>query len=242
MSLRHLILSLCFLFAQNLGAQGGGVHDFSFNTDGPLLGSGLLTFGLGIDLQQAVPKFTEEDLQFHDPLNLNRFDRLACTQLNPWAGPASDWTLRAGMVAPVALLLLDKNTRSEAGIYSIMFAESILLTNGVTGIFKGSFQRSRPLIYNPNCDLLLKTERNARYSFFSGHASNTANYAFFAAQVFSDNNPDSKLKPFVWGTAIVLPAATGYFRFKAGKHFPTDVILGYAVGATIGWLVPHLHK
>ena len=40
----------------------------------------------------------------------------------------------------------------------------------------------------------------------------------------------------------MLPAVTGYLRFKAGKHFPTDIIVGYGVGATIGYLVPELHK
>ena len=35
---------------------------------------------------------------------------------------------------------------------------------------------------------------------------------------------------------------TAYLRVRAGKHFLTDVIAGYAVGATIGILVPHLHR
>jgi hypothetical protein len=34
----------------------------------------------------------------------------------------------------------------------------------------------------------------------------------------------------------------GYLRLKAGKHFLSDNLLGYAVGASAGILVPHLHK
>ncbi|MEM9023429.1 MAG: phosphatase PAP2 family protein, partial [Bacteroidota bacterium] len=39
-----------------------------------------------------------------------------------------------------------------------------------------------------------------------------------------------------------VPATTGLMRVLAGKHFPTDVITGYAVGGAIGFLVPHLHR
>jgi membrane-associated phospholipid phosphatase len=31
-------------------------------------------------------------------------------------------------------------------------------------------------------------------------------------------------------------------RYGGGKHFFSDIIVGYAVGAAIGILVPQLHK
>ncbi len=46
----------------------------------------------------------------------------------------------------------------------------------------------------------------------------------------------------LWSFSAYIPALTGYFRVKAGKHFTTDVMAGYAVGAFTGWLIPHLHK
>jgi membrane-associated phospholipid phosphatase len=30
-------------------------------------------------------------------------------------------------------------------------------------------------------------------------------------------------------------------RLAAGKHFPTDLIVGAALGSGIGWLVPTIH-
>jgi membrane-associated phospholipid phosphatase len=60
----------------------------------------------------------------------------------------------------------------------------------------------------------------------------------------SDYHPDMKTeyKIGLWTFAAAVPFATAYLRVSAGKHFPTDVMTGYAVGAAIGWLVPHLHK
>ena len=42
--------------------------------------------------------------------------------------------------------------------------------------------------------------------------------------------------------ALIPPAIVGYYRYKAMRHFPTDIMVGMAVGATVGILVPHLHK
>lgn len=87
-----------------------------------------------------------------------------------------------------------------------------------------------------------KLTKSARYSFFSGHTSSAAAMSFFTAKVFSDYFPDSKWKPLVWTMAATLPALTGYFRIKGGKHYPTDVIMGYTVGALIGFFVPYIHQ
>lgn len=38
-----------------------------------------------------------------------------------------------------------------------------------------------------------------------------------------------------------MPAVVAYFRIRAGKHFLTDNLVGYAVGATVGMVVPRLH-
>jgi membrane-associated phospholipid phosphatase len=42
--------------------------------------------------------------------------------------------------------------------------------------------------------------------------------------------------------AAVYPALVGYLRRDSAKHFRSDVITGYLVGALIGIGVPLLHK
>ena len=34
----------------------------------------------------------------------------------------------------------------------------------------------------------------------------------------------------------------GWLRVRAGRHYPTDVLAGAALGTFIGWLVPRLHE
>ncbi len=88
----------------------------------------------------------------------------------------------------------------------------------------------------------MKLTKNTRRSFFSGHTSHVAASTFFTAKVLTDINPDGSNNSLYWITAATIPAITGYLRVKGGKHFPTDVIVGYAVGALVGILVPELHK
>ena len=65
---------------------------------------------------------------------------------------------------------------------------------------------------------------------------------FFTAKTLSDYTNRSGVQAVAWTGAILLPAATGFFRYQAGNHFPTDVVVGYVVGAAVGIIVPHIHK
>ena len=63
------------------------------------------------------------------------------------------------------------------------------------------------------------------------------------AKVYSDYHPElGNKKYWLYGAALIPPLIVGYYRIKAMRHFPTDVITGLAVGAAVGILVPHLHR
>ena len=118
----------------------------------------------------------------------------------------------------------------------------MLINQALTDISKYTVLRPRPYVWTEGFPANRALNSNDQASFFSGHTSGSAAATFFFARVFSDYFPGSKLKPYVWGLAATLPAVTGYFRVKAGKHYPSDVITGYLVGGAIGYLVPTLHK
>jgi hypothetical protein len=107
--------------------------------------------------------------------------------------------------------------------------------------------RPRPFVYaNPDgrnrVDDAYRMEGNNQRSFYAGHTAATAAATFYTAKVFHDFNPDSKARTYVWIAAAAVPAFVGYMRHKAGMHFLSDNIVGYAVGAATGILVPHFHK
>jgi membrane-associated phospholipid phosphatase len=239
---RYLTTLSCLLLSLSLSIPLlGQVHGLSWKVDGSLLAFGGATYAISIPLQKKVLPLTQEELESLDPLLLNRFDRLSTKQSSEWARLGSDIGLRASLLSPL-VLLGDTESRSEFGTISVMWLETLLLTNGVTRLVKSSVRRVRPYAYNPFTGEEMKIDPETRLSFFSGHTSNSAAMSFFAAQTLVNNNPGMNNKGLVWASAATLPAITGLLRIKAGRHFPTDVLVGYAVGAVIGVVVPNLHK
>jgi membrane-associated phospholipid phosphatase len=62
------------------------------------------------------------------------------------------------------------------------------------------------------------------------------------AQVYADYHPDSHAKWVFYSLAGATTGVTAYLRYRAGQHFPTDLLLGIAQGTLTGLLVPHFHK
>lgn len=211
----------------------------------------LATVGLGgavllqLDGVWDTPAPTQQiiaELAGHHEL-IPSFDRKATYFWSPKAAKASDMGMLLGMASPL-LLLADKNIRSDWKTTSVLFVETMSWNSLLTNLTKKSALRYRPYMYNDDASIELaqKLEHDSRYSFYSGHTSYASAACFFAAKVYADHHPDSKLKPYIWAGAALVPATVGVLRVRAGKHFPTDVITGYVSGALIGFLVPHLHK
>lgn len=203
------------------------------------LGGGLsLTAHLG---DRNLSSLDQKTINSLDAEKIVSFDRGATRQYSPVAADWSNRLLRAGVVTPI-FWAGSRPVRHRALIVGTMLAQTMLIQDGITKSTKLLFKRNRPFLYNEEHALHNKLKTDARLSFFSGHTAATAALSFFSAQVFSDIYPESKWKPVVWGAAALLPAATGYARYRAGKHFPSDILIGYAVGAGIGMLVPRLHR
>lgn len=160
---------------------------------------------------------------------------------SPKAATASDILLYTSFSLP-AFMMIHPQARKDFLTVGFIYAEVALLTVGVTELAKNGVLRPRPYVYNKDVPLSVRTTKDARQSFFSGHTSVTAALCFTTAKIFSDYSDNLTHKALVWTGAAILPAVTAYLRYEAGKHFPSDVIAGYLVGASIGYLVPWLHK
>ncbi|MEO1262858.1 MAG: phosphatase PAP2 family protein [Bacteroidota bacterium] len=237
--LSGMLAFVIFCFSDNLSGQSP--YQIDWKKELYFVGAGAGTLGLGAYLEKQTPIFDLGQLETFNTNSINRFDKGATSNYSLSAHEASDW-LWYGSFALPTLFLADKNTRANFGTIATLWGETILLNAGITALSKYSFRRPRPYVYNSNVLAETKMTTTAQGSFISGHTSMTAANTFFAAKVFSDYYPQSRWKPVVWSAAATIPALTGYLRVKAGKHYPTDVIAGYAVGAAIGYFVPHLHK
>lgn len=203
-------------------------------------GAGLVAAG-GLVTRFQIKGLTPTEVNALDPFEIPSFDRPAIYNNSHTAEIASDVFLYGSMTLP-AFLMIDKRMRKDFLPIGFIYAQTALLTFGVTELVKGAVRRPRPLAYNDSFTMELRTERDSRMSFFSGHTSITAALCFTTAKLFSDYSENKTHEALVWTAAALVPIATAYTRFEAGKHFPSDVIAGYFVGGAIGYLVPWLHR
>ncbi|MBI5914958.1 MAG: phosphatase PAP2 family protein [Bacteroidetes bacterium] len=238
----------CCLLALLIGAVSlssqtipDSVYQISRKTDVPVLVASAGLNAVSFLSIRNLGSRSEADLAGLSMEHLIGLDKKAIDNHSAFAADASNWTAGGSMLLPLTLMA-DKNIRDEAAKISVLLSETVLITNGLTLATKRIVLRDRPYVFNPGVSLEEKLSVESRLSFFSGHTSMSAAMSFFTAKVWSDYHPDSKWKPVVWTAAATVPAITGYLRFKAGKHYFTDVAAGYAVGALVGYFVPHFHK
>ena len=216
-------------------------YEWSWKNESIIVGSGLASLGIGSLIHSNTKTFTIEEIYALDRSSVNRFDIGATFNWSTNAANVSDYFVLGSHLVPL-IFLTKTESRKDFGKIALLYGETVLITDGLTLLTKRVFKRPRPFVYNEQADINKKLNREAKYSFFSGHTSITAANCFFFAKVYSDYYPDSELKPWIWGTAAVIPAITGYLRVRAGKHYASDVMTGYAVGGLLGFLIPHVHK
>ncbi|SDM10788.1 Membrane-associated phospholipid phosphatase [Catalinimonas alkaloidigena] len=218
-----------------------GSFEFRWELDVPLLvGGGGLAI-LGEYLAQETHPLTLQQLPSYERQQINGFDRVATFQNHAGAATATD-ILAAGAAVTPLLLLASREVRHDLIPVLVVYAETATTSMGFTNLIKASVLRVRPYVYNPEVPSERKRVPDARHSFFSGHTANTAAFSFLTAYMISKYSEHPAVKATAWTGAALLPATVGFLRVKAGRHFPTDVLVGYAVGASIGVLIPHLHR
>ncbi|HEY0432601.1 MAG TPA: phosphatase PAP2 family protein [Chitinophagaceae bacterium] len=183
---------------------------------------------------------TEEEILGLNKRNINAFDRWAVRPFSKSLDRTSYYPFFASMPLPVAFLFGD--TRKDFFKLTFMYLEAM----SVTGfLYTGSvylFDRYRPYVYSDQTTMEQRTRGGAKNSFFAGHVALVATSTFFMAKVYADYHPESHAKWVLYTVAGAATATTGYLRYRAGQHFPSDILLGMAQGTATGLLVPQLHK
>lgn len=207
-----------------------------------LVGIGAATGISSLVLEKQVTPLTTAEITSLNRADVNALDRGATYLSSLTAHRLSNMTLVGTAVLPIVLTVGAKSMRQDIKTVGVMYLETMLLANGVQRTVKNVAQRARPFVYNPATPLSTKLERNARQSFFSGHATSAFATAVFTGEVFRHYFPGSKLKSIVWVGSLGLATATAVLRYEAGRHYPTDLLAGAAFGSLVGWGIPRLHE
>lgn len=132
-----------------------------------------------------------------------------------------------------------RESAAEGWTEVALYLESALLNWTMANIVKLTVRRPRPRAYEEGIDL---TMVNQELSFYSAHAAMTAGLAGTATYLAFVRDPDGWTP---WATLVAGTAVTGFVaeeRIRVKAHFLTDVLAGAVVGASVGVLIPHLHR
>lgn len=94
---------------------------------------------------------------------------------------------------------------------------AVLLTDGTTELLKQATDRTRP-------------DGSDDESFPSGHTSSASAFATLANRNLQSLSLSKTNRTLLRIGFTTLAAATGWARVEAGRHFPSDVLVGYALG------------
>ncbi|MEZ5834793.1 MAG: phosphatase PAP2 family protein [Geminicoccaceae bacterium] len=123
-------------------------------------------------------------------------------------------------VASVIYLILAQRKRT-----ALFVAVAISSGIALSLLLKAGFNRPRPDLV-PHGSIVYTT------SFPSGHSMMSALVYLTLGALVANLQPRRRLKVYVLSLAILITIAVGVSRVYLGVHWPTDVLAGWAAGAT----------
>lgn len=244
----HLYVSLAVLvpaMAHGQWSSATSVYQLRAAWDVPVIaGAGALSY-LGFVTKDRQAPVEDKVLLGLDQASIHWYDGPAFysgMEDRQQAADRSDALLYISSAAPL-LLGLDKRVQAEWKPIAAMYMEAMMVNCGIHSLVANNAGRYRPITYVQDAPWELRSDPGNRNSFFSGHTSTVATATFFMAKVMNDMHPELGGKRWLlYGAAAVPTVVTGYYRVRAAKHFPSDVLVGAGFGALVGVLVPELHK
>lgn len=222
-------------------AMPGGIYKINKTVDIPITAVGAAWSLYAFSKIYSKDPTPLAEIKALDKNDINSLDRWAAGMHDPGADKTSNYLFYGSIPVPFALLA-DREIRKDAPKVGFLYLEAMAITGLVYTGGTYFFDRFRPETYSDEISEEDKTNGNLRNAFPAGHVALVATATFFTAKVYSDYHPGSNLKYVLYGGAAAATATTIYLRHKAGKHFPTDLLFGTALGTLSGILVPHLHK
>lgn len=158
-----------------------------------------------------------------------------------WDGFWMTYTTKLNWIPLYAVLLylIYRSINRKSFILAILvIALMITFTDQVTNLFKHGFERLRPCYTADiqNIMRLVKSSCGGKFSYFSGHASNSMAVAVFSGLLLRNRYRYLVFLLLFWA------ALMAYSRIYIGVHFPLDVVSGMIFGAISGFVFYKLVK
>lgn len=177
------------------------------------------------------------------PSRYPHFDRAVEGYLSETAHASSNITATLTIGLPVAAQFSDGFSPAFSKAL-VVEAQAISATLVVNTLVKELVNRPRPYTHNVHAMGLCReksVDGEADVSFPSGHSANSFAGAVAGSLLYTARVNDSAARHVMWGVEFALAAATAELRVFAGRHYRSDVLVGSALGAAFGVLVPWLH-
>lgn len=225
--------------------------------------------GAYILLRSVLPKSGPRTPPAQGPSVLP-LDSVALGRFSPRASKASDVVLSTTVIVPVAFHLIEASIATSryggrrrgawflqrSGTDLLLYTEAMAINAVLTTGIKRMLPRARPFTHLTLADVdeglaeeLIheQAQSGVNASFLSGHTS----WAFTAATVGATlltlklrerRTPWARAAIGVtWVLSLGAATSVATLRVLAGRHYPTDVLAGAALGSVIGVSVPLLH-
>ena len=182
-----------------------------------------------------------------DPAAVNAFDAVALGRSSALAAEWSDILLAVSMSAPAALVIGDLSSHRTAPAGERLAEDALVITQTYAAAFvvstalKIAVRRLRPFSYDGRF-VDERRDGDSRLSFPSGHTSMS-----FAGAAVMWSILDQRFSGEPWAVAasisgFAVAGTVGILRVLAGRHFPTDVLVGAAIGTGLGLLIPYYQR
>lgn len=136
----------------------------------------------------------------------------------------------------VLLYLLYKKLSVKNILILLLFvAVLILIADQTCNFIKYTFERLRPC-NNPEINSVIRIVKPSNsFSFFSGHATNSMATMTFIFMILKRHYRFAFL-------VFLFPLIFAYSRIYLGLHYPLDILTGYLVGASFGFIAYQLYQ
>jgi membrane-associated phospholipid phosphatase len=174
-----------------------------------------------------------------DRSRINALDRPAAGLYNPEWGTIGNVATAATTLLPIVVILADEGLVHGLND-DLVVAEAALVSSALQVTLSYAVARPRPRVYADEAPFESRSDANAGRSFFSGHVANTVATSVAALRTYQRLR-----RPLLGWTLLGIGLAgssfVGVSRVVSGAHFPSDVMVGAAVGVGMGLALPALH-